>query len=79
VVFDPFLVDGDVAFEKVKALVIGKLGDTVAVHVHAVDFPVGGFQDALGQVVTDETVDAEDKDFFHEWTRLKVENLYQGY
>jgi hypothetical protein len=27
--------------------------------------PVGGFQDALGQVVADEAVDAEDEDFFH--------------
>jgi hypothetical protein len=27
--------------------------------------PVGSFQDALGQMVTDEAVDAEDEDFFH--------------
>jgi hypothetical protein len=26
--------------------------------------PVGGFQDALGQVVADEAVDAENEDFF---------------
>ena len=34
-------------------------------HVHAVDLPVGGREDALGQVMADEAVDAEDEDFFH--------------
>jgi hypothetical protein len=42
-----------------------QVADAVRAHVHAVDFPVGGLEDALGQVVADETVDAEDEDFFH--------------
>ena len=42
------------------------LGHAVIVHVHAVDVPVGGFDDALGQVVADEAVHAQDQYFFIE-------------
>ena len=65
VVFDPLLVDGDVAFEEVEALVAEQLLDAVGLHVHAVDLPVGRGEDALRQVVADEAVDAEDQDSFH--------------
>jgi len=65
VVFDPFPIDGDVAFEKVKARMADQVADAVVLHVHAVNFPVGVREDALGQVVADEAVDAEDQDSFH--------------
>ncbi len=42
-----------------------QIGDAVGLHVHAVDFPVGGPEDLLRQVVADEAVDAEDEDAFH--------------
>jgi hypothetical protein len=47
-------------------LILQQIGDAVGAHVHAIDFPVGGLEDALGQVVADEAVDAEDEDFFHD-------------
>jgi hypothetical protein len=69
VVLDPFLVYRDVAFEEMHARLVGlvfqHVRDAVGAHVHAVDMPVGRFQDALGQVVADKAVDAEDEDFFH--------------
>ncbi len=65
VVLDPFLVDGDVAFEEVEARLADQIGDAVGAHVHAIDFPVGGGQDAVGQMVTDKTVHTQDQDFFH--------------
>jgi hypothetical protein len=34
--------------------------------------PVGGFQDALGQMMSDETVNAEDEDFLHFHTFIIV-------
>jgi hypothetical protein len=49
VVVDPLLVDGDVAFKEVHARMRQQIADTVGIHVHAIDMPVGGFQDALGQ------------------------------
>jgi hypothetical protein len=39
--------------------------DAVALHVHPVDLPVGGREDALGEVMADEAVDAEDEDALH--------------
>jgi hypothetical protein len=39
--------------------------DPLGIHVHAIDFPIGRLEDALGQVMADKTVDAEDEDFLH--------------
>jgi hypothetical protein len=64
VVFDPLLVDGDVAFEEAEALLAEQVLDAVGLHVHAVDLPVGVGKDALGQMVPDEAVDAEDQHAF---------------
>ncbi len=66
VVLNPLLVDGDVAFEKFETLVGGEVFHAVGVHVHAVHLPVGGGEDAHGEMMTDEAVDAEDEDFFHD-------------
>ena len=65
VVLDPLLVDRDVAFEEVKARMAQQVRDAVGLHVHAVDLPVGGLDDALGKMVADEAVDAEDEYAFH--------------
>jgi hypothetical protein len=65
VVLDPLAIDGDVAFEEPEALVLEQVGDAVGAHVHAVHLPVGGREDALGQVMADEAVDAEDQDLLH--------------
>jgi hypothetical protein len=65
VVFDPLLVDGDVALEEVKACVAHPAFDAVAHHVHAIHLPVRALDDVTCQVVADESIDAEDEDFEH--------------
>jgi hypothetical protein len=50
-------------------LFLHQVGDAFGLHVHAIDLPVGLGDDALGQVVADEAVDAEYQDFFHLITR----------
>jgi hypothetical protein len=45
---------------------IGEVAETVALHVHTEDFPVGRLENALGEVVANEAVDTQDQDFFHE-------------
>ena len=63
VVFDPLLVDGDVAFQEMEPGMVQGLLQLVGVEVHAIDLPVPGGEDAPGQGVADEAVDAEDQDF----------------
>ena len=58
VIFDPLLVDGDVAFQEMEAGVVQDFVQLVGVEVHAVDFPVPVVQDAPGQGIADEAVDA---------------------
>ena len=65
VVLDPLAVDRDVALEEVETLVWEQRLDTVRLHVHSVDLPVGRAEDRAGQMVADEAVDAEDQDSFH--------------
>ena len=48
-----------------EALVIEQVGDALGAHVHAVHIPGRGGENAFGQVVADEAVDAEYQDFFH--------------
>ena len=64
-VLDPFLVDGDVAFEEVEAWILEPFTDAVGAHVHAIDLPIGCLDNPFGQVMADEAVDAKDEDFFH--------------
>ena len=47
VIFDPFLVDRDVAFKKMKARMVEQIRDALGLHVHAIDLPIGGLDDAL--------------------------------
>ena len=61
-VLDPLLVDRDVPFEVGEPRVRQKGGDLVARDVQARDRPVGCRENALGQRVSDEAVDAEDQD-----------------
>jgi hypothetical protein len=63
-VFDPLAIDGDVALEKVETAFRQQVGDAISLHIHAVDFPVGAGDDALGQVMPDESIDAEDQYLF---------------
>src|SRR4030095_14087573 len=65
VIFDPFLVDRDVAFEKMEALVRQPIRDAVGLHIHPVDIPIRRVEDPPRQMVADEACDAEDQDFFH--------------
>ncbi len=48
-----------------------QLAEPVRRHVHAVDLPVGGLEDAPREVVADEAVDAEDEDLLHGWGSLR--------
>ena len=57
-IFDPLLVDADVAFQEVKPRKVEDLIQLVGIKVHAEDLPVPGGEDAPGQGVADEAVDA---------------------
>jgi hypothetical protein len=46
--------------------VIREVAQAIGLHVHPEDFPVGGFEDALGQVMADEAIDTQNQNFFHE-------------
>src|SRR5262249_19706081 len=78
VILDPLLVDGDVALEEVEALLGHEIGDAIGLHVHAVDLPVGRSDDALGEMVADEAVDAEDEDSSHERSSRRARSLEDG-
>ena len=65
VVFDPLAIDRDVALEELQPRILEQRRDAVAVHVHAIDTPVGGVEDARRQVMADEAVDAQDQYVIH--------------
>jgi len=65
VILDPLPVDGDVALEKMESRLADQVADAIGAHVHAVDFPVGRGEDAVGKMVTDKSVHAEYQYFFH--------------
>ncbi len=73
VVLDPFLVDRDVALEEMHARMVDQLAQAGRRHVHAIDFPRRGFEDASRQMVADETIDAEDQDFLHGLPDFRLE------
>ena len=66
VIFDPFLVDGDVALDEVEAFVTEERPDPLGLQIHAVDRPVRIFQDVLAQMVADEAVDPENENVFQD-------------
>jgi hypothetical protein len=65
VILNPLFVDRNVAFKKLEARIVHELRDAITVHVHAKNLPIGGFQNPLGKMMTNETIDAKDEDFFH--------------
>ena len=78
VVFDPLLVDGDISLKEVEARVVEKVCDTLRIHVHAIHLPVRGGHDAVGQVMADKAIDAEDEDFFHDVVNSGKSGLHPG-
>ena len=60
--FHPFAIDGDVAFNKVEARMLGERSKVLLVEVHAVDLKAVVLQETLGKMAADETVDAQDQD-----------------
>lgn len=48
-----------------EAAVLHEIRDTIRLHVHAIDVPVSGVEDAFGQVMADEAIDAEYQDLLH--------------
>ena len=66
VVFDPFFVDGDITFKEMETRVVFPFLDAIGIHVHAVYFPVGGVDNALGQVMADKAIYTKDQYFFHD-------------
>jgi hypothetical protein len=63
VVLDPFLVDGDVTFQKMETRVTQGALQLVAGHIETEYLPLGGGEDAMGKCIADKTVDTEDEDF----------------
>jgi hypothetical protein len=45
---------------------IDQIAQTLGLHVHAEDFPIGRFENAFGQVMADEAIHTQNQDFFHE-------------
>ena len=62
VVLDPFAVDRDVAFLELEAVALEQALDLVVLQVHAVDDVAVVLEQAVGQRVADEAVDAENQD-----------------
>jgi hypothetical protein len=58
VIFDPLAVDGNIAFDEMKALMSEASIELVVIHVHAIDLPVLLLKDGLGEAITYESVDA---------------------
>ncbi len=54
-------MDGDIAFAEMKARMVEEIRDAIVLEVHAVHMPVAGAQQVRAQVMTDESVDAEDQ------------------
>ena len=65
VVLDPLPVDGNVPLEEVESRMIQPFLHPVGVHVHAEHMPVGGVDDATGQVMADKAVHPKNQDFLH--------------
>ncbi len=63
-VFNPFLVNRDVALVELKARIGFEFFNTVGVDVHAEYFPVGFFEYAGNQVRADKAVYSKNK-YFH--------------
>ena len=64
-VLNPFVVDRDVAFKKVKARIVHERTDAIVLHVHAPDLPIGVGEYGAAEVVTDKAVDTKDQDLLH--------------
>jgi hypothetical protein len=64
VVFDPLLVDRDVAFDEVEAWVAEHRADALGLQVHAVNMPIGELQNVFAQVMADETIDPKNENVF---------------
>ena len=62
VVFDPFAVNGDIAFGEVEVGVGEQFLNVVGTQVHAVDFIFAACKQTLADGAADESVDAENQD-----------------
>ena len=60
--FNPFAVDGNIAFNKVEAWMLSERSQVLLVEIHTVDLKAVVLQETLGQMAADETVDAQDQD-----------------
>ena len=60
-ILDPLGVNADIAFHKVETRTVEKTADGVGADIQTVNLIVVVLQQALGQVVTDKAVDAEDQ------------------
>ena len=60
-VFDPLGVNADIAFNEVETRAVEETADGVGADIQAVNLIVVVLQQALGQVVTDKAVNAEDQ------------------
>ena len=58
---NPFAIDGNVAFNKVEAWMLGERSQVLLVEVHAVDLKAVVLQETLGKVTADEAVDTQDQ------------------
>src|SRR5512133_2311760 len=67
IVLDPFLVDGNVTFQKMEAGVAQGTVQLVTRHIEAKHLPVGGGKDAVSKSIADKAVDAQNEDF-HEFS-----------
>jgi len=61
-VFDPFLVNGNIPFEKMKPGIVHEGSQTIVGQVHSINFPIGFRHGSTNQVTPDETVHPKNQD-----------------
>jgi len=60
-VLDPLLVDGNIPFQEIEPRIVQRRADPFRSQIHSENLPIGLFvQDPVDQVVSDETVNAQD-------------------
>ena len=60
-IFNPFGVNADIAFDEMESWMLQKTTNGVAANVESIHFVIVLLQQAFGQMVTNEAIDAKDQ------------------
>jgi hypothetical protein len=59
-VLDPFFINRDVTLKKMHAWMFRDICKAVVLHIHAIYFPIGCFQNTFGEVVANKPIYTKD-------------------